>query len=139
MLPQNIRQWMSCFANFMGTVVTITVFLPIFIVVIVPASIIFFFVQTVYVSTSRQLKRLESISRSPIYSHFSETLTGATTIRAFGMNQEFITESERKVDFNNVCCIALFMIPSFKCVMKVWITPNRVGNFQNMAKWKWPS
>ena len=94
---------MSCFANFMGTVVTITVFLPIFIVVIVPASIIFFFVQTVYVSTSRQLKRLESISRSPIYSHFSETLTGATTIRAFGMNQEFITESERKVDFNNVC------------------------------------
>ena len=99
MLPQNIRQWMSCFANFMGTVVTITVFLPIFIVVIVPASIIFFFVQTVYVSTSRQLKRLESISRSPIYSHFSETLTGATTIRAFGMNQEFINELAMHFDY----------------------------------------
>ena len=102
-IPQIIRQWMSCFANFMGTVVTITVFLPIFIAVIVPASCIFFFVQTVYVSTSRQLKRLESISRSPIYSHFSETLTGTTTIRAFGMNEEFIMESERKVDFNQVC------------------------------------
>ena len=87
----------------MGTVVTITVFLPIFIAVIIPASCIFFFVQTVYVSTSRQLKRLESISRSPIYSHFSETLTGTTTIRAFGMNEEFIMESERKVDFNQVC------------------------------------
>ena len=102
-LPQNIRQWMSCLANFMGTVITIIVYLPIFTVVIVPASIVFFFVQTVYVSTSRQVKRLESISRSPIYSHFSETLTGTTTIRAFGMNQDFIEESERKVDFNQVC------------------------------------
>ena len=59
--------------------------------------------QTIYVSTSRQVKRLESISRSPIYSHFSETLTGTTTIRAFQMDQQFIAESERKVDFNQIC------------------------------------
>ena len=102
-LPQNIRQWMSCLANFLGTVITIIVYLPIFTVVIVPASIVFFYVQTIYVSTSRQVKRLESISRSPIYSHFSETLTGTSTIRAFGMNQDFIKESERKVDFNQIC------------------------------------
>ena len=94
---------MSCFANFMGTVITIIVYLPTFTLVIVPASIIFFFVQTIYVSTSRQVKRLESISRSPIYSHFSETLTGTTTIRAFQMDQQFIAESERKVDFNQIC------------------------------------
>ena len=87
----------------MGTVITIIVYLPTFTLVIVPASIIFFFVQTIYVSTSRQVKRLESISRSPIYSHFSETLTGTTTIRAFQMDQQFIAESERKVDFNQIC------------------------------------
>lgn len=54
-------------------------------------------------ATSRQLKRLESVSRSPIYSHFSETVTGVQAIRAFNQQERFILESERKVDLNQVC------------------------------------
>ena len=45
----------------------------------------------------------ESNSRSPIYSHFGETLAGAATIRAFNLEERFILENEGKVDANQAC------------------------------------
>ena len=102
-LPQNLRQWMSTFANFFGTIILIIVIIPWFALVIAPTALVFFFIQKIYVNTSRQLKRLESVSRSPIYSHFGETLNGASTIRAFGLQNRFILLSEGLVDKNQVC------------------------------------
>jgi hypothetical protein len=56
--------------------------------------------QRIYIATARQVKRLESISRSPIYSHFGETISGVVTIRAYNMTDNFIEENERKIDVN---------------------------------------
>lgn len=56
--------------------------------------------QRFYVATSRQLMRLESITRSPIFSHFQETLNGTSTIRAFGQEQRFINDSQHHMDQN---------------------------------------
>ena len=60
--------------------------------------------QKFYVPTSRQLKRLESITRSPIFSHFSETLAGVSTIRAYAATDRFVGESDNRVDQNIMCC-----------------------------------
>lgn len=51
-------------------------------------------------ASSRQLKRLESVSRSPVYSHFNETLLGVSVIRAFEEQERFIRQSDLKVDEN---------------------------------------
>lgn len=56
--------------------------------------------QRFYVASSRQLKRLESVSRSPVYSHFNETLLGVSVIRAFADQERFIRQSDLKVDEN---------------------------------------
>lgn len=65
-----------------------------------PVGIVYYIVQRLYVSSSRELKRLESISRSPIYSNFSETINGVSTIRAFQVEDRFISECESAVDYN---------------------------------------
>uniref|UniRef100_A0A8C5SIY1 Uncharacterized protein n=1 Tax=Laticauda laticaudata TaxID=8630 RepID=A0A8C5SIY1_LATLA len=53
-----------------------------------------------YVATSRQLRRLDSVTRSPIYSHFGETVSGLSVIRAFGHQERFLQHNEKIVDVN---------------------------------------
>uniref|UniRef100_A0A3B3S0J1 ATP binding cassette subfamily C member 3 n=1 Tax=Paramormyrops kingsleyae TaxID=1676925 RepID=A0A3B3S0J1_9TELE len=99
-LPSTVLMFLGTFFASLSTVIVIVSSTPIFAVVIVPLALIYFFVQRFYVATSRQLKRLESVSRSPIYSHFSETITGTSVIRAFGRHSAFIQISDMKVDEN---------------------------------------
>ncbi|XP_052851265.1 multidrug resistance-associated protein 1 isoform X4 [Drosophila gunungcola] len=102
-LPFNIRVVIGQAYMVLATIVVISLSTPIFLAVIVPIAFLYYFAQRFYVATSRQLMRLESVSRSPIYSHFSETVTGASTIRAYNVGNRFIDESDAKVDENQVC------------------------------------
>ena len=101
-LPMSIRFWMLMFFNVVAVIVVISYSTPIFLSVVLPMAVIYYFIQVFYVATSRQLKRIESITRSPIYTHFSETITGQSTIRAYGDAQRFTTESETRVDYNQM-------------------------------------
>lgn len=83
-LPMTMRMWILMFFNVVAVVFVISLSTPIFMTVVIPIGIIYYFIQKFYVSTSRQLKRIESVTRSPIYSHFSESITGQSTIRAYG-------------------------------------------------------
>lgn len=56
-----------------------------------------------YLATSRELKRLDAVSRSPIFAWFSESLAGLSTIRAFGQQDVFIGRNEDRLDRNQVC------------------------------------
>lgn len=73
---------------------------PAFLALIIPLGIIYLVYQKYYLRTSRELKRLDSVSRSPIYAHFQESLGGLSTIRAYRQQKRFATESEWRVDAN---------------------------------------
>ncbi|KAL9925476.1 multidrug-Resistance like Protein 1 isoform 2-T4 [Glossina fuscipes fuscipes] len=102
-LPLNLRVVIMQALMVLATIVVISISTPIFLAVIIPIAFLYYFAQRFYVATSRQLMRLESVSRSPIYSHFGETITGVSTIRAYAVQDRFIDESDNKVDKNQVC------------------------------------
>ena len=49
---------------------------------------------------SRELKRLSTVTLSPVYAHFSESLAGLCTIRALRASDRFAAENEERVDIN---------------------------------------
>ncbi|KAK6353572.1 hypothetical protein TWF696_005534 [Orbilia brochopaga] len=55
----------------------------------------FFYVVRFYLRTSRQLRLIEMEAKAPLYTHFQETLTGISTIRAFSWEREFEEENEK--------------------------------------------
>ncbi|KAH7041035.1 P-loop containing nucleoside triphosphate hydrolase protein [Microdochium trichocladiopsis] len=82
------------------TLVVISVGVPPFVAFIIPLSLAYYWVQRYYLRTSRELKRLDSVSRSPIYAHFQESLGGISTIRAYRQQDRFELENEWRVDTN---------------------------------------
>ncbi|KAF9922563.1 hypothetical protein FBU30_007314 [Linnemannia zychae] len=64
-------------------------------------SILFVAIAAYYIRCSREVKRHEDITNSPVYSHFAETLNGVTTIRAFGYEERFNTLYQELLDEHN--------------------------------------
>ncbi len=108
-IPGILRGLIGQLLGVLGTIIIVCYSNVYFLAVVIPLGFGFYLLQKFYVSTARQVKRLESISRSPIYSHFGETVSGATTIRAYGMTRQFINSNEKKIDANQVCYYPTFV------------------------------
>ncbi|XP_018496938.2 multidrug resistance-associated protein 1 [Galendromus occidentalis] len=99
-LPQDIRVLVQQLLSLLSILFVICFNMPFFILVVIPVGVAYYLVQLLYISSSRQLRRLESTSRSPIFSHFGETLQGSSIIRAYGRTEDFIRESNERIDLN---------------------------------------
>ncbi|KAF2106775.1 hypothetical protein BDV96DRAFT_693888 [Lophiotrema nucula] len=87
-----------CLASIITIVVLISVITPGFLIAGFFITILYALIGRFYISSSRDLKRLESIHRSPLYQQFGETLSGMTTIRAYGDERRFIRENLYKIN-----------------------------------------
>ncbi|KAK0631184.1 ATP-dependent bile acid permease [Lasiodiplodia hormozganensis] len=90
-----------CFASILTVVALISIIIPAFLIAGIFISLLFFFIGMFYINASRDLKRLESVQRSPLYQQFGETLSGMTTIRAYGDERRFIRENLTRVNTHN--------------------------------------
>eukprot|EP00158_Paraphelidium_tribonemae_P007083 Partr_v1_DN28105_c1_g1_i1_m55327 putative ATP-binding cassette, sub-family C (CFTR MRP), member len=103
LLPQSFQSFFRTLFQVVAIFCVISISTPLFIVLIVPMSLLYYRVQRYYLSSSRELKRLDSVTKSPIFANFSETLGGVSTIRAYGQRVRFERENADRVDLNVKC------------------------------------
>ncbi|KAL8710966.1 MAG: hypothetical protein Q9220_004565 [cf. Caloplaca sp. 1 TL-2023] len=91
----------GCLTSVITIIVLISVITPGFLIAGVFISMIYFAIGAFYLRSSVDLKRLESVQKSPLYQQFGETLSGITTIRAYGHERRFIRDNLQRVDTHN--------------------------------------
>ncbi|KAH0954120.1 hypothetical protein HN011_011629 [Eciton burchellii] len=73
---------------------------PWFLIAAVPTSCAYYVFQRFYRRSARQLQRLDGSTRGPVAAHFSETLSGLPTLRAFKQEDRFMEETMKRLDVN---------------------------------------
>ncbi|EAT92252.2 hypothetical protein SNOG_00757 [Parastagonospora nodorum SN15] len=83
-------------------------------------AILLYVVQRFYLRTSRQLRLLDLESKSPLYTHFLDTVRGITTLRSFGFTSEDIRKNARLTKSNQRPSYLLLMVQEWlSCVLNV--------------------
>jgi hypothetical protein len=75
-LMDSLGSCLECALGALSVVVVVAIHTPPLLVGMLPMLAAALFVAHCYLKSSRELKRLESNTRSPIYSHFAETVMG---------------------------------------------------------------
>ncbi|XP_019738050.1 multidrug resistance-associated protein 4-like isoform X7 [Hippocampus comes] len=89
LLPWTFVDFTQVFLQVLGVVIVSTIIMPWILIPFVPLFAAFLWLRRYYLQTSRDIKRLEATTRSPVFSHLSSSLQGLSTIRAFKVQQRF--------------------------------------------------
>ncbi|KAJ2461898.1 hypothetical protein GGI03_004826 [Coemansia sp. RSA 2337] len=96
-ISHTFAAWFQGIITVIQSLAVIVLSIPAFSLVIAPVAISFFYLKHYFLDTSRTLKRLDSIVRAPVYSCFIETLSGVSTIRAFGKSDKFMAKQLKMI------------------------------------------
>lgn len=98
-----------------GILCLIILAVPIFAVALIPIFVTYFYVREVYRRSATDLQRMEAVSKSPIMNILTETLSGTSTIRAYGRVANWILMADERL-LNNTR--AKFSVEA----LAVWLT-----------------
>ncbi len=100
-VADSFRMLASTVANVLGAVILISIISWPFVIVVAFILIFYYYGAMFYRSSARETKRLDAILRSSLYSHFSETMSGISTLRAYRVTETFKEENFRRMDIEN--------------------------------------
>ncbi|CAD6992114.1 unnamed protein product [Ceratitis capitata] len=101
LLPFVMMDVIQNFLSLIGIMVVISIVNPLNLLITAVLILIFFSMRSFYLNTSRDVKRIEAVTRSPIYSHLSASLNGLPTIRAFCAQKMLISEFDNYQDLHS--------------------------------------
>lgn len=99
-LPGIVVQFMGCISNIITTLVIVCVATKWFTVALLPIIFIYVMIQRFYIPACRELQRIESVTRSPIYSGLGEAVNGVETIRTFRVGSHFTAMAYKAMEKN---------------------------------------
>ncbi|CAG8455801.1 6887_t:CDS:10 [Scutellospora calospora] len=113
MIDQSLMTVMSGFlGNAIGVISVLAVVTAVtyeFLIVSIVVVVLYIIIGNMYINASRELKRLQSITRSPVVSWFSETVVGIATIRAFNVEKRFLKTFIYRLNTSNRTTYLLHM------------------------------
>ncbi|WP_186646180.1 ABC transporter transmembrane domain-containing protein [Fluviispira vulneris] len=99
-LPQNFQEFFASIFTIFSTILILIFISPYCIFGIIPILFIYYSIQSMYFSSSIEARRLDSVTRSPVYAYFSETLAGIQSIRIYQVQKKFIYENIDLIEKN---------------------------------------
>ncbi|KAJ7715183.1 hypothetical protein B0H16DRAFT_1678542 [Mycena metata] len=106
----SLQEFNASLGGFFVSILTVIVVFPPFLVPASIISLLYRFLAIGYVNTGRDLRRMESNNRSPIYSNFGEVLAGIVTVRAFSAEKRFLYNFFNSVDGMNQMWYSFWML-----------------------------
>lgn len=97
-LTDSIRMFSLTMCMILSVFILIIAYYYYFAIALAPLTVIFLFSASYYRSSARELKRHEAVLRSVLFARFSEAVNGISTIRAYGVQQQFANHVDESVD-----------------------------------------
>lgn len=109
-IAPSLQSFLVNVATLIAAIVTVSTVFPAFLVPAFFIGWLYVKIALGYINTGRDLRRMESTNRSPIFQGFSELLDGIVTVRAFSAERRFLDDLFEKIDVT--ANVSLAPIPS---------------------------
>ncbi|KAL0104962.1 hypothetical protein PUN28_016536 [Cardiocondyla obscurior] len=141
LLPKSMLEALQVCFVVCGIMTMEAIINPWMLIAICLLAILFFFMTKLYLKTAQNVKRLEGVTKSPLFSHVNATLNGLPTIRSSGVGIEKMMQKQFDMlqdchsgtwylfitcasAFGVVCDLIMSLFVALLCFSLVWMNEN---------------